>query len=85
MKKQIGIMMWNETKKTSFANKETFQFYFRRESRFHWRGNNSNKDVTVEEELDGIGINGIRNLIGSPGLMFIGEECGNLKVVVNGG
>ena len=62
-----------------------FQFYFRRESRFHWRKNNSKKDVTVEEELGGIGINVIRNLIGLPGLMFTGEECGNLKVVVNGG
>ena len=62
-----------------------FQFYFRRESRFHWRKNYSKKDVTVEEELGGIGINVIRNLIGLPGLMFIGEECGNLKVVVNGG
>ena len=44
-----------------------------------------NKVVTIEEELDRIDIDGIRNLLDSPGLMFIREECGNLKVVVDGG
>ena len=34
----------------------------------------------VEEKLDGIG-----NLVDLPRLMFIDEECGNLKVVVDGG
>ena len=41
--------------------------------------------ITVEEELDGIDIDGIRNLVDLPRLMFIDEECGNLKVVVDGG
>ena len=39
----------------------------------------SNKVVTVEEELDGIDIDGIRNLMDLPWLMFIDQECGNLK------
>ena len=34
----------------------------------------------VEEELDGIG-----KLVDLPRLMFIDEECENLKVVVDGG
>ena len=34
---------------------------------------------TIEEELDGIG-----NLMDLPRLMFIDEECGNPKVVVDG-
>ena len=45
----------------------------------------SNKVVTVEEELDRIDIDGTGNLLDLPGLMFSNEECGNLKVVVNGG
>ena len=32
----------------------------------------------VEEELDGIDIDGIGNLVDLPRLMFIDEECGNL-------
>ena len=44
----------------------------------------SNKVVTVEEELDGIDIDGIRNLMDLPWLMFIDQECGNLKEVVDG-
>ena len=39
----------------------------------------------VEEELDGIDIDGIENLVDLPRLMFIDEECGNLKVVADGG
>ena len=42
----------------------------------------SNKVVTVEEEVDGIDIDGIANLMDLPGLMFIDGECGNLKVVL---
>ena len=62
-----------------------FKFYFQRKSRFHWRRNPSNKVVTVEVELDGIDIGSIGNLMDLPRLMFIDEECGNLKVVVDGG
>ena len=40
---------------------------------------------TVEEEQDGIDIDGIGNLTDLPKLMFIGGECGNLKVVFDGG
>ena len=46
--------------------------------------NPSNKVVTVEEELDGIDIDGIGNLVALPTLVFINEECGNLKLVVDG-
>ena len=45
----------------------------------------SNKVVTVEEELDRIDIDGIGELLDLPGLIFSNEECGNLKVIVNGG
>ena len=40
---------------------------------------------TVEEEQDGIYIDGIGNLTDLRKLMFIGGECGNLKVVFDGG
>ena len=62
-----------------------FKFYFWKKSRFHWRKNPSKKVVTVEEELDGINIDDIGNLMDFPRLMFIDEECGNIKVVVDGG
>ena len=42
-------------------------------------------NVIVEEELDCIDINDIVNLEGSPSLVFIDEECGNLIVVNDGG
>ena len=45
----------------------------------------SNKVNTVEEEQDGINIGGTGNLMDLPKLMFINEEYGNLKVVVDGG
>ena len=49
--------------------------------------NLSDKIVIVEEELDGIiiDVNGIGNLMDLPRLMFIDEECGNLKLVLDGG
>ena len=37
----------------------------------------------VEEELDGLDINDIANLVDLPRLMFIDEKCRNLKVVVD--
>ena len=36
----------------------------------------------LQEKLDGIDIDGIANLVDLLRLMFIDEECGNLKVVV---
>ena len=47
--------------------------------------NPSDKVAMVEEELGRIDIDGIGNLVGLPKLMFIDEECGNLKVAVDGG
>ena len=47
--------------------------------------NPSDKVVIVEEELDSADIDAIENLLDLPRLMFIDEECGNLKVVVDGG
>ena len=43
------------------------------------------KSFLAEEELDGIDIDGIGNLEDLPRLIFIDEELGNLKVVVDGG
>ena len=65
-----------------------FKFYLRRKSRHVLIEDEipqSNKVVTVEEELDGIDIDDIGKLLDLPRLMFIDEECGNLKVVLDGG
>ena len=40
---------------------------------------------SVEEEQDGTDIDGTGNLMDLPKLMFIDEDCGNLKGVVDGG
>ena len=78
-------MIWSKIQETFFANNETFKFYFWRKSRFYWRGKPSNKVNTVEEDQDGIGVDGIENLTDLPKLSFIDEDCGNLKVVFDGG
>ena len=84
--KQGGnLTIWSKIQETSFTNNETCKFYFWRRPRFNWRGKSSNKVNTVEEEQDGINITGIGNLMDLPKLMFIDEECGNLKVVISGG
>ena len=44
-----------------------------------------NQIVINEEKLDGTDIDDIGNLVDLPRLIFIIEECGNLKVVVDGG
>ena len=85
LKEQIGIMIWSKIQETFFANNETFKFYFWRKSRFYWRGKPSNKVNTFEEEQDGINITGTGNFMDLPKLMFIDEECWNLKVVNDGG
>ena len=65
---------------------ETFKFFSWGKSHFNWKKKHlSNKVVTVEEELYGINIDGIGNLMDLPRLMFINEECGNLKVVLDDG
>ena len=45
----------------------------------------SEKVIMIEEELDVIDIDGIGNLVDLPMLMFIDEECENLKVFVDCG
>ena len=85
LKKQIVTIIWSKIQETTFASNETLKFYFWRKSRFCWRGKPSNKFDAVEQEQDGIDIDGIGNLMDLPKLMFIDEECGNLKVVVDGG
>ena len=44
-----------------------------------------NQIVINEEKLGGTDIDDIGNLVDLPRLIFIIEECGNLKVVVDGG
>ena len=41
--------------------------------------------MIVKEEVDGIDIDDIGNLEGLPRVVFIHEECANLKVFVKGG
>ena len=62
-------------RRSSFIFKENRVFIKEKE-------NPSDKVVTVEVELYVIDMNGIGNLENLPRLMFINEECGNLKVVV---
>ena len=45
----------------------------------------SEKVVIAEEEVNRFDIDAIENLEGSPSFVFINEECGNLKVVNDGG
>ena len=78
-------MLWSKIQETSFAKNKTFKFQFWRKERFYSGGRTSNKVDTVEEEQDGIDIDAIGNLTDLPKLMFIDEECWNVKVVFNGG
>ena len=64
-------------KHSSFIFKENHVFIEEEDNR-------SDKVATVQEELDGFDIVGIGNVVDLPRLMFIVEECWNLKVVVNG-
>ena len=61
-----------------------FSFYFQRKSRFSWRGQHFKKILIVKEELDGIDIDDIGNVEDLLRIAFIHEECGNLKVFVDG-
>ena len=60
-------------------------FFFLRKQWSHWSKQPTEKIVITEEELDDIDINDIGILEDSPRLLFIDEECGNLKVVNDGG
>ena len=57
-------------------------FIFKNKSRFHWRKYPSEKAVTAAEERNRFDIDDIED---SPRFVFINEECGNLKVVNDGG
>ena len=78
-------MIWSKIQETIFASNETFKLYPWSKSRFYWWGKPSNKVNAVEEKQNGIDIDGIGNLMDLSKLMFIDEECGNLKVVADGG
>ena len=64
-------------KRSSFIFKENHVF-------IEEDDNPLDKVVTVEEELDGIDIDGIGNLVDLHKLMFIDEEYGNVKIVLDG-
>ena len=49
------------------------------------KDNSSNKVAIVEAELDVTDMDDIGNLVGLTRLMFINEECRNLRVVVDQG
>ena len=78
-------MIWSKIQKLLSQVMRRSSFIFEENHVFIEEGNASNKVYTVEEEQDGIDVDGIGNLMDLPKLMFIDEECGNLKVVVNGG
>ena len=60
-------------------------FVFKGHLVFNKEDNPLEKYFVVEEELDGIDIDDIRNLVDLPRLLFIEEECKSLIVVVYGG
>ena len=60
-------------------------FVFKGHLVFNKEDNTLEKYFIVEEELDGIDIDDIRNLVDLPRLLFIEEECKSLIVVVYGG
>ena len=80
---QIFWQCWKR-KRISFAGNETFKFQFQRKSCFHLKRQPPDKLAIAEEELDDIDIDGIGNLVNLPRLMFIDEECRNIKVVADG-
>ena len=61
-------------RRSSFTFKENHVF-------IEEEDNPSDKVVMVKEELDVIDIDGIRNLVDLPRLLFNDEKCGNVKVV----
>ena len=62
-----------------------FSSFIFKKIRFHWKRQPFRKNVRVEEELDGIDIDGIGNFEGSPRVAIIHAECGNLLEVNDGG
>ena len=81
-KKQIR----NKIDETTFAELLYFSsFVFKKCHGFIEADKPSEKVVIAEEELNHFDIDGIENLEGFPRLVFVNEECGNLKVVNDGG
>ena len=62
-------------RRSSFIFRENYVF-------IEEKDNPSDEVAMVEEELDGIDIDSTANLVDLLRLMFIDEECGNLKVVL---
>ena len=62
-------------RRSSFIFRENYVF-------IEEKDNPSDEVAMVEEELDGIDIDVTANLVDLLRLMFIDEECGNLKVVL---
>ena len=63
--------------RSSFIFKENLVF-------FQEKDNSSEKVFIVEEGLDGVDVDSIRNLVDLTRLVLIDEECWNLKVVIDG-
>ena len=74
-----------ETTFTEFDLFHFSSFFFQKTGAFIEEDNPSEKNVIVEEGLDGIDIDDIGNLEDSPKLVFIDEECENLIVVDDSG
>ena len=82
--------MRNKIEEATFVNINFFYF-----SSFIWKDNHAlieedinnhlEKIMIAEEELDGIDIVDIANFVGLLRLAFTNEECGNIKVFVDGG
>ena len=63
--------------RSSFIFKENLVF-------FQEKYNSSEKVFIVGEELDGVDVDSIENLVDLPGLVHIDEECWILKVAIDG-
>ena len=74
-----------ETTFTEFDLFHFSSFFFQKTGAFIEEDNPSEKNVIVEEGLDGIDIDDIGNLEDSPKLVFIDEECENLIVADDSG
>ena len=73
---------------TTFADIDFFFMFlvlFSKQIKFSMKKTTLQKNVIVEEELDGIGRNGIGNLDDLLKLMLINQDCWNPHVVVDGG
>ena len=62
-----------------------FLVYFQRQVCFSWIAQPFRRNCIAKEELHGIDLDDIGNVEDLPGIVFTHEECGNLKVFVDGG